>query len=51
MVQFGSSLLREPGANGGEDELIVGYGAQDTVPLVVSLPVKQAIAMLEVLPE
>ena len=51
MVQFGSSLLREPWANAGEDELIVGYGAQDIVPLVVSLPVKQAIEMLEVLPE
>ena len=52
-VQFASSLLREPSADGdaASDTLIVGYGAQDSRPLVVSLRVRAAIAMLRPLPE
>eukprot|EP00966_Prymnesium_polylepis_P084823 1963673-Prymnesium_polylepis.1 len=51
-VQFGSALLREPSTDGSlSSRLLVGYGAQDHLPLVVSLAVDAVIEMLVPLPE
>jgi len=51
-VQFASTLIRERSAGGGvaSDSLVVGYGAQDFRPLVISLPLQAVVAMLEPLP-
>ena len=50
-VQFASSIVRAPSGEGtASDTLVIGYGAQDTHPLVVTLPMREAIAMLVPLP-
>ena len=48
IVQFASSIVREPGE--AADSILIGYGAQDHTPLVVSQKVEHVLSMLLPLP-
>ncbi|EOD11866.1 hypothetical protein EMIHUDRAFT_452328 [Emiliania huxleyi CCMP1516] len=50
-VQYSSSIVLEPSADGSGHELLIGYGAIDSFAMVTTVPLQTALDMLEPLPQ